>query len=101
HERGLEVLLEVYDDEEYLLAGLLAADMVGVNNRDLRDDDLPVDPTRTIGVLSRCGGLDVPVLALSGARSAADVREQVSAGARGALVGTALMRAPDPAAKLR
>lgn len=101
HERGLEVLLEVYDDEDYLLAGLLDADMVGVNNRDLREPDLPVDPERTIGVLSRYGTLDVPVLALSGAKTAGDVREQVKAGARGVLVGTTLMRAQDPAAKLK
>lgn len=99
--RGLETLVEVYDDEEYFLAGFLDADMVGVNNRDLRDPALPVDPERTIGVLGRCGGLDVPVLALSGAQDAGDVREQVRAGARGVLVGSALMREADPAAKLR
>lgn len=101
HDRGLEVLLEVYDDEDYLLAGLLDADMVGINNRDLRDPALPVDPDRAVGILGRCGTLDVPVLALSGARTAADVREQVQAGARGVLVGTTLMRADDPAAKLK
>jgi len=100
--RGLETLLEVYDDEEYLLASLLEPDMVGVNNRDLREDDLPVDPERAIGVLSRCGPIEgVPVLALSGARDAADVRAQVKAGAAGVLVGTTLMKAADPAAKLR
>lgn len=101
HDRSLEVLLEVYDDEDYLLAGFLDADMVGINNRDLRDPALPVDPERAVGVLGRCGTLDVPVLALSGAKTAADVREQVQAGARGVLVGTTLMRADDPAAKLR
>lgn len=101
HARGLEVLLEVYDDEDYLLAGLLDADMVGINNRDLREPDLPVDPQRSVGVLARCGALDAPVLALSGAHSAADVREQVKAGARGVLVGTALMQARDPAEKLK
>ena len=100
-DRGLETLLEVYDDEDYLLAGLLDADMVGINNRDLRDPALPVDPERAVGILGRCGTLDVPVLALSGARTAADVREQAKAGARGVLVGTTLMRADDPAAKLR
>jgi indole-3-glycerol phosphate synthase len=99
HERGLDVLLEVYDDEDYLLAGLLDADLVGINNRDLRDPALPVDPDRAVGVLARCGPLDVPVLALSGARTAADVREQVQAGARGVLVGTTLLRAHDPAAR--
>jgi indole-3-glycerol phosphate synthase len=101
HARGLEVLLEVYDDEEYLLATLVGADLLGINNRDLRDDALPVDPDRTMGVLARCGGADAPVLALSGARDASDVRAQVKAGARGVLVGTALMKAADPPAKLR
>lgn len=101
HARGLEALLEVYDDEEYLLAGLLPADMVGINNRDLRDPALPVDTDRAIGILGRCGTLDVPVLALSGAQSAVDVRAAIGAGARGVLVGSALMKAPDPAAKLK
>lgn len=101
HERGLEVLLEVYDDEEYLLASLLDADMVGINNRDLRDDALTVDPARAIGVLSRMGALDVPVLALSGLETTEDIRAAIGAGARGALVGSALMKADDPAAEVR
>lgn len=101
HARGLEVLLEVYDDEDYLLAGILDADMVGINNRDLRDAALPIDRDRATGVLARCGTLDVPVLALSGARSAADVREALDAGARGVLVGSVLMQAADPALKLK
>lgn len=101
HDRGLEVLLEVYDDDDYLLAGLLEADMVGINNRDLRDPALPVNPERAAGVLRRCGGLDVPVLVLSGAQSADDVHAAIEAGARGVLVGSSLMREADPAAKLR
>ncbi|HET6404108.1 MAG TPA: indole-3-glycerol-phosphate synthase [Candidatus Thermoplasmatota archaeon] len=101
HARGLEVLLEVYDDEEYLLASLLEADMVGINNRDLRDDALPVDLERAIGVLGRMGALDVPVLSLSGAETPDDVRAAIRAGARGVLVGSALMRADDPAAAMK
>lgn len=100
-ERSLEVLLEVYDDEDYLIAGLLDADLVGINNRDLRETSLPVDPGRAVGVLARCGPLEVPVLSLSGATDAADVREAVKAGARGVLVGSALMREADPAAKVK
>lgn len=101
HARGLEALVEVYEDEDYLLATLLPADMIGINNRDLRDPALPVDPERALGVLGRQGPADVPVLSLSGAESPEDVRAAVKAGARGVLVGSALMRAPDPAAKLR
>lgn len=102
HKRGLEVLLEVYDDEEYLLASLLeGVDVVGINNRDLREPDLPVDPERTIGILGRLGALDVPVLSLSGAKTADDVQAAIAAGARGVLVGSALMQASDPAERLR
>lgn len=101
HARGIETLLEVYDDEGYLLASLTETDMVGINNRDLTDPALSVDPDRATGVLARCGDADVPVLALSGARTAADVRAAVRAGARGVLVGSALMQAEDPASKLK
>jgi indole-3-glycerol phosphate synthase len=99
--RGLEVLLEVYDDEDYLIASLLDVDMVGINNRDLREPALPIDADRAVGVLARCGKLDVPVLALSGVDTAGGVRAAIGAGARGVLVGSALMKAADPAAKLR
>jgi indole-3-glycerol phosphate synthase len=100
--RGLEALVEVYDDAGYRRAAAMGADLVGVNNRDLRDPALPVDPQRAIGVLRRCGPLSgTPVLALSGAATAAHVREQVQAGASGVLVGSALMLSADPAVKLR
>ena len=100
--RGLEALVEVYDDAGYREAARLGADLVGINNRDLRDPALPVDPRRAIGVIDRCGPLaGTPVLALSGAATAAHVREQVRAGASGVLVGSALMVSVDPALKLR
>ena len=102
HARGLEALLEVYDDAGYREAADLGADLVGINNRDLRDPALPVDARRATGVLARCGPIPgTPVLALSGAATAQHVREQVEAGASGVLVGSALMASADPAMKLR
>lgn len=101
-DRGLEALLEVYDAEGYARAARLGADMVGVNNRDLRDPALPIDARRAIDVLHRCGPIpDTPVLGLSGAATADHVRQQVRAGASGVLVGTALMASADPVLKLR
>jgi indole-3-glycerol phosphate synthase len=101
HALGLEVLLEVYDEEGYHAAAKLGADLLGINNRDLRREGLPVDPRRAERVLAACGPPAVPTLALSGVETAADVRRQVAAGARGALVGGALMKAQDPGSKLR
>ena len=100
-ERDLEVLLEVYDDAEVLNAVALGADMVGINNRDLRDPRLPVDTGRSLALLRKYSDWDVPFLALSGAKTAADVRAAAEAGARGLLVGTTLMRADDPARALK
>lgn len=101
HARGLEVLLEVYDEAGYREAARLDADIIGINNRDLRDPALPVDPTRAIRILRACGPVAPPVLALSGIETAAQLRATIEAGARGALVGGALMRAHEPASKLK
>ncbi|MEA3201181.1 MAG: indole-3-glycerol phosphate synthase [Thermoplasmata archaeon] len=100
HALGLEVLLEVYDAEGYRRAASTKADLVGVNNRDLRREGLPVDASRAAQVLSACGAMK-PTMALSGVETPADVARQLRAGARGVLVGSSLMRAKDPAAAMR
>lgn len=97
---GLESLLEAYDEEGYARAAKMGADLLGVNNRDLRAPGLPVDAQRAARVLSKFPG-GPPTLALSGVESPRDVRRQLDAGAAGVLVGSALMRAQDPAAALR
>jgi len=97
---GLESLVEVYDEEGYRVAAKLGADLLGVNNRDLRAPGLPVDPSRAARVIRAFPG-GPPTLALSGVETARDVRRQLDAGAAGVLVGSALMRALDPAAALR
>lgn len=100
HKLGLEALLEVYDEAGYEEAACLDADLLGINNRDLRKPGLPVDPQRAARILRKRGAL-APTLALSGVETAEDVRRVVDAGARGALVGSTLMRAADPGQKLR
>ncbi len=100
HHRGLEVLLEVYDEPGYEAAQATDADILGVNNRDLRDPDLPMDRERTGRVLEACG-TDRPTMALSGVETPGDVRRQLETGADAVLVGTVLMEAADPVTKLR
>lgn len=93
----LDVILEVYDEAGFAKAKESAADIIGINNRDLRT--LEVDPYRAELVLAS-EQKDRPVLALSGVESVEDVRRQMAAGADGVLVGSALMRSPDPVKKL-
>lgn len=101
HARGLEVLYEVDDATAFDHALGLGVDMVGINNRDLRT--LEMDKDRTAAILrfrlDRLGG--TPVLGLSGVEERDDVLDMTRGGASGVLVGTTLMRAPDPGATIR
>lgn len=95
---GLGVLLETHSEDE--LARALATDtkVIGVNARDL--ETLEVDVDRALDHLRRIPDERIAVME-SGIASRADVERAMAAGARAVLVGEALMRAPDPAEKLR
>ena len=94
----LDVLVEVHDEEELDRALEVDADVIGINNRDLRD--FSVDLERTFGLLA-----DVPtgktVVAESGIANRDQVDELERVGIDAVLVGELLMRAPDPEEALR
>ncbi len=97
-ELGLAVLLEVHDEVELDRALAVSPDLLGVNARDLTT--FRVDPARAAELLARVPS-EVPAVAESGIRSAADVRRAAAAGARALLVGETLMRAVRPDTVLR
>lgn len=103
-EQGLFVLLEAFDeaDLERAAAALPAARgaplLVGINSRDLRS--LTVDPDRLARLAPQLPA-GVPAVAESGLDDAAAAARVAALGYRLALVGTALMRAPDPGALAR
>jgi indole-3-glycerol phosphate synthase len=99
HARGLEVLLECYDEDEMEMALKTDADILGINNRDLMT--LKVDLGRTKRIMREAKGTDKPVISESGIKAAADVRAVRASGVRGALVGTAIWKSPDIGAKIR
>jgi indole-3-glycerol phosphate synthase len=96
-EIGLDVLVEVHDREELGRALELGADIVGVNNRDLRD--FSVDIERTARLMD-----DIPpgilVVSESGIATAGQLSSLRERGVQAVLVGESLMRAADPAAAL-
>lgn len=100
HDLDLDVLLEAYDEAGFAAAMETEADVLAVNNRDLRRSDLPVDPTTFARVLD-AEPKDRPTMSLSGLRTRRDVIAQFEAGADAVLVGTEIMRSPDPMAALR
>jgi indole-3-glycerol phosphate synthase len=97
-EAELHALVEVHDERELKVALDAGAEIVGINSRNLTD--LSVD----LGVFERLAPLvprGVLAVAESGVETRADAVRMRRAGADALLVGTALMRASDPALKLR
>ena len=95
---GLEPLVEAHDARELEAALATGASLVGINNRDLRT--LDVDPERAVRLRSLVPD-DRLVVAESGVRDTATIARWRASGIDAALVGEALMRAPDPAAAAR
>jgi indole-3-glycerol phosphate synthase len=97
-EIGLECLVEVHDRSEVEYAVESDARLIGVNNRDLSTFKVELGTTEEIAPLIPDDRL---IVAESGIKTRADVERMLAAGADAVLVGTTLMKADDPAAKLR
>ena len=94
---GLDTLVEAHDEGELARATALGAPVIGINARDL--STFQVDRRAQLALLARAPGDRVVV-----AESAIETRAQGAAaeltGANAILVGSTLMRAPDPGRKL-
>jgi len=95
---GLETLVEAHDARELERAVALGAAVIGINARDL--STFRVDRRAQLELVARAPRERV-LIAESGIESRAQGAAAELAGADGILVGSTLMRAPDPAAKLR
>ena len=96
-ELDLDALVEVHDAEELKRAVALDAEIVGVNARDL--STFEIDRRAQLDLVAR-GPRDRVVVAESGVETRAQGAAAELAGADAILVGSALMRAHDPGAKL-
>lgn len=95
---GMDVLVEVHDEAEMARAGALAANMIGVNNRDLRTFNVDLAITERLAALAPPGAL---LVTESGIFSPADAARLEGAGAGAMLVGESLMRQADVTAATR
>jgi indole-3-glycerol phosphate synthase/phosphoribosylanthranilate isomerase len=94
---GLDTLVEAHDGPELERAVALGAPVIGINARDLVT--FRIDRTAQLELVARAPR-DRIVVAESGVHSRAQGAAAELAGADAILVGSALMQAPDPAAKL-
>ncbi len=95
---GLDALVEVHDRGELQRALDVGAEIVGINNRDLRDFSVEVERTEALMDDIPDG---VTVVSESGIARAEQVRRLRERGVQAVLVGESLMRSADPAAALR
>jgi indole-3-glycerol phosphate synthase len=89
---GIDVLVEVHDEEEMLRAGKLGATLVGVNNRNLRTFEVDLAITRRLAALAPPNAL---LVTESGINGPSDTAALEGYGARAMLVGESLMRQAD------
>ncbi len=95
---GLDVLVEAHDPDELRRAVALGADPIGINARDL--GTFAIDRDAQLRLVAQAPR-DRVVIAESAVNSRAQGAAAELAGADAVLVGSALMRAADPGAKLR
>ncbi len=95
---GLDVLTEVFDEQDISRANALGATLVGINNRDLAH--FKTDITQASRLAKQLHP-EAAAIALSGIHALEDIRQTLDTGIRRFLIGEALVRQPDPTATLR
>jgi indole-3-glycerol phosphate synthase len=96
-ELGLDALCEVHDESELERALGLGAEVIGVNNRDLRTFAVDLQTSERLAPKIPAGVLRI---AESGIQRGDDIRRLRAFGYNAFLVGESLMRADDPSAEL-
>lgn len=94
----LDPLVEVHDESDLEMATASGAELIGINNRDLRT--FKTDIAVATRLVSRCNDRQIPVAA-SGISTPEDIRATRKAGINNFLIGESLVRADDTAGFLR
>lgn len=89
-EYDMDVLVEVHDEYETEQAIESGAQLIGINNRNLRDFSMDLDTTFRLKKLIPA---DIPIVSESGLKSREDIERLRQAGVTAALIGESLMRA--------
>jgi indole-3-glycerol phosphate synthase len=89
HKKGLKVLVEAHTTEEFENSCKTGADIVGINNRNL--DTLKINLDTTKKILEKSDQSKI-IISESGIETADDIRFLHKCGAKGFLIGTAIMK---------
>jgi indole-3-glycerol phosphate synthase len=88
--QGLEVLVEIHDEEEGRRAAALGAAIIGINNRNLKTFEVDLATTERLAPL--LNDKNRVIISESGIKTTEDARRAAVAGADGILAGESLMR---------
>jgi len=97
---GLTPLVEIFDIWELERVLKYYDRLVGVNNRNLETLEVDLSVSEKVIPLMKDSGVECAV-AESGIASSGDIKRLLKAGADAFLIGTSLMKSPNPAAKLK
>ena len=94
----MQCVVEVHDEEDMMVALDSGAEIVGINNRDLRTFKTDLAVTERLAPLVPDGKV---IVSESGISDTGHLRRVTGAGAHAALIGEALVTASDPGMKLK
>jgi indole-3-glycerol phosphate synthase len=94
HQLGMEVLLEVHDESELQRNLETGADMIGVNNRNLKTFEVSIETSRRLAPLIPVGVVKVSESGISSPQTIVELR---AVGYEGFLMGENFMKEEDPA----
>ena len=97
HARGLAPVVEAADAREVAIAAQTSAEIIGINARDLRT--FRVDPASARAAIEGVPAERVAVY-MSGVSTSEDLRALARTRCDAVLIGTGLMAAPEPGARL-
>ena len=89
---GMDVLLEVHDEDELERAERLESNLLGINNRDLKTFEVSLDTSCRLARLAPAGSL---IVSESGIATRSDIESLKEFGVGAFLVGESLMRQQD------
>ena len=92
HKLGLSAIVETHDGDEIRKAMIVGAEIIGVNNRNLKD--FTVDINNSIN-LRRCVSGDVVFISESGIKTKEDVTRLKENDVDAVLIGETLMKSDD------
>jgi indole-3-glycerol phosphate synthase len=98
HSLGLKCLVEIHNESEANRALAGGAEIIGINNRDLRTFEVDINTSRRLRPLMPRGQI---VVSESGIRSREDIKKLKLWGINAVLIGEALVTAGDIPAKIR